>query len=61
VVLDEETEATAKGVFYLLKKTEVGKNKENNRGFSVVFHPKNDQMLHNRYESWKKVMTQCFI
>ena len=60
VVLDEETEATAKGVFYLLKKTEVGKNKENNRGFSVVFHPKNDQMLHNRYESWKKVMTQCF-
>ncbi len=53
----KETEATAKGVFFLLSRSPVLNLEE---AYSATFHPQNDEMLFNRYHIWRKLMLDSF-
>ena len=53
----KETEATAKGVFFLLSQSPALNLEE---AYSATFHPQNDEMLFNRYHIWRKLMLDSF-
>ena len=56
VIVDEDVEATVKGVFHLLSPIHIRKN----TGDSALFHSKNDLMLSDRYRYWRKHMYESF-
>jgi len=56
VVLAQEKEATAKGVFFLLS----GKKPNEDKVHSAMFHPNNDPMLIDRNTLWADLMKKAF-